>query len=78
MKRKQIEITDADYPLQRITFNIDPRAVLQIDDIADSNAVSRSEVLRDALYWWLAVVNGPEQKGGKWGGGNWTISKHWK
>ena len=68
MKRKEVEISDHDYPLQRITFNIDPRAVWQIDDIADKNAVSRSEVLRDALYWWLAYVNGHQK-------GHWTIKR---
>ena len=64
MKRKQIEVTGVDHSNQRISVEIDHRAVCDIDRIADANKVSRSEVLRDALYWWLAYVQ--DEKKGYW------------
>jgi metal-responsive CopG/Arc/MetJ family transcriptional regulator len=55
MKRKQIEILDVDYPMQRVSFEIDPQAVWHIDEIADEKGISRSEVFRQAIYCWLAL-----------------------
>ena len=54
MKRKQVKIDDVDYSLQRVSFAIDPQAVLQIDEIADKGGKSRSEIFRKAISQWLA------------------------
>ena len=54
MQKKQVEIIDVDYDLQRVTFTIDPHAVWQIDEIAEREGKSRSEIFRRGIYQWLA------------------------
>jgi Ribbon-helix-helix protein, copG family. len=58
MRKKQVEILDCDYPLQRVSFEIDPRAVSEIDEIADEKRVSRSEIFRQIIYLGLTIEKG--------------------